>query len=91
MTREIAEAIQEGVRRSGPVVNLEDGLVWVSGMNARPWVLAREIQEAVEGAGFDAGDPTDDGAAEHGGLEVPVPECEEIDDAVHQEVFGDAA
>lgn len=87
MTREIAETIADGVTRSSPVVNLEDGLVWVSGMNARPWVLARQVQESLIAEGFDAGEPSDDAAAEHGGLEIEVPGCEPISDEAHQEVF----
>ena len=87
MTREVAETIADGVTRSSPVVNLEDGLVWVSGMNARPWVLARQVQETLIAEGFDAGEPSDDGAAEHGGLEIEVPAAEPISDEVHEEVF----
>ena len=87
MTREVAETIADGVTRSSPVVNLEDGLVWVSGMNARPWVLARQVQEALIAEGFDAGEPSDDRAVEHGGLEIEVPGCEPISDEVHEEVF----
>lgn len=89
MTREVAETIADGVTRSSPVVNLEDGLVWVSGMNARPWVLARQVQESLIAEDFDAGEPSDDGAAEHGGLVIEVPAAEPISDEVHQEVFGD--
>lgn len=90
MTREIAEAIADGVTRSSPVVNLEEDLVWISGMNARPWVLARQVQETLIAEGYEAGEPTDDGAHKHGGLEVPVEGCEPISDEVHAEVF-DAA
>jgi len=91
VTREVAEAIADGVTRSSPVVSLEEDLVWISGMNARPWVLARQVQETLIAEGYDAGEPTDDGAHQHGGLEVGVPGCEPISDETHQEVFGDAA
>lgn len=87
MTREIADVIRDATNRPHPVVNLEDGVVWVSGMNSRPWVLARRIREALQDAGYDAGAALGDGAALHGGLELPVPECEDIPDDVHQEVF----
>ena len=87
MTREIAETIADGVTRSSPVVSLEDGRVWVSGMNARPWVLARQVQESLLAEDFDAAEPSDDGAAEHGGLEIEVPACEPISDEAHAEVF----
>lgn len=90
MTREIAEAIADHVKRPSPVLSLEDGRVWVSGMNARCWSLAREVHFAVTALGYDAEKPTDDGAAEHGGLIVRAPECEPISDEVHEEVFGDA-
>jgi hypothetical protein len=90
VTREIAEAVA-GVDRSNTVMNLEDGRVWVSGMNARPWVLARDIHRELEAAGIEHGETTDDGAAEHGGLLIPVPSCTPISDTVHQEVFGDGA
>jgi hypothetical protein len=90
VTREIAEAVA-GVGRSNPVVKLEDGRVWVSGMNARPWVLARDIHRELEAAGITHGETTDDGAAEHGGLLIPVPGCEPISDEVYQEVFSDGA
>ena len=90
MTREVAEAISK-VSRPNPVVNLEDGRVWVSGMNARPWVLVRAIKDELEAAGIKHEETTDDGAAKHGGLVIPVPDCEPISDEAHQEVFGDAA
>jgi len=90
VTRKIAEAVA-GVSRSNPVVQLEDGRVWVSGMNTRPWVLARAIEDELEAAGIEHGETTDDGAAKHGGLVIPVPDCEPISDEAHQEVFGDAA
>lgn len=91
MTREIAEVIADGVTRTSPVLNLEDGLVWVSGMNARPWVLARQVQESLIAEDYDAGEPTDDDAHKHGGIEIEVPECEPISDEVHQEVFDVAS
>jgi hypothetical protein len=90
VTREIAEAVA-GVDRSNPEVNFEDGQVWVSGMNARPWVLARDIHRELEAAGITHGEPTDDGAAKHGGLLIPVPGCRPISDEAYREVFGDAA
>lgn len=89
MTREIAETITN-VDRPIPVVNLEDGQVWISGMNARPWVLARAIETELEAAGIEHGEPTDDEATEFGGLVIPVSACEEISDAVHTEVFDGA-
>ena len=90
MTREVAAAVA-GVSRSTPVVKLEDGRVWVSGMNARPWVLARAIEDELDAADIEHGETTDDGAAEHGGLVIPVPNCEPISDEANQEVFDDAA
>lgn len=90
MTRAVAEAIADTGRRSQPVVRLEDGQVWVSGMNAEPWGRARRIADRLEAAGFDTGEVTDDRAAEHGGLLIPVDGCEPVSDDVHQEVFGDA-
>lgn len=90
MTREVAEVIAEDVNRPNPVVTMEDGQVWVSGMNARPWVLARKVASALKGEGFHVDPPHDDGAANHGGLIVPVRECEEISEETIQEVFGDA-
>ena len=90
VTREIAEVVS-GVRRPNPVVNFEDGQVWVSGMNARPWILARDVTGELEAAGIEHGETTDDGAAKHGGLLIPVPGCEPISDEAYREVFGDAA
>jgi len=89
VNREVAEAISE-VSRPNPVVNLEDGRVWVSGMNARPWVLARSIDDELKAAGIKHGEITNDGAAEHGGLLIPVPSCEPISDETDQEVIGNA-
>lgn len=90
MTRKIAEVIADSGRRSEPVVNLEEGQVWVSGMNARPWARARRIADRLEAAGFEPGEVTDDGAAEHGGLLIPVDGCEPISDEIRQEVFTNA-
>lgn len=90
MTREIAEVVNR-VNRTHPVVNLEERQVWVSGMNARPWVLARAIVDELEAECIRCGEPTDDGAAEHGGILIPVPACEPISEEAHQEVFGDDA
>ena len=90
MTREIAEAVS-GVSRPNPVVTFEDGQVWVSGRNSRPWVLAHGIRDELEAAGIEHGETTDDGAAEHGGLLIPVPDCEPISDEAYREVFSDAA
>lgn len=89
MTREIAEAIANGPGTT-PVVCLEEDRVWVSGMNSRPWVRARRIAARIREAGFETGDVTDDGAAEHGGLLIPVEGCEPISDEVREEVFYDA-
>jgi len=90
VTRKIAEVVA-GVSRSNPVVNLEDGRVWVSGTNARPWMLAHAIEDELEAAGIGHGETTDDGAAKHGGLVIPVPDCKPISDETYQEVIGDAA
>lgn len=87
MTRAIAEVIAGNGRRSDPVVSLEDGRVWVSGMNQHPWLRARRIASRLEDAGYETGEVTDDGAAKHGGLLIPVEGCEPISNETHREVF----
>lgn len=87
MTRAIAEVIATNGRRTDPVVSLEEDRVWVSGMNQRPWLRARRIASRLENAGYKTGEVTDDGAAEHGGLLIPVEGCEPISTEAHREVF----
>lgn len=89
MTRDVVEAVAGYPDRERPVVTAEDGQVWVSGMNARPWELAEGLQEHFESEGIETGDVTDDGAAEHGGLLIEVPACEEVSEDVYAEVFQD--
>lgn len=89
MTEAVAEAI--ATVRPHPVVNLEEGQVWISGMNARVWVLARRMQAALTDAGIETGEPTDDDAVEHGGLILPVPKCEPISEEAHQQIMAHAA
>lgn len=89
MTRGIAE-IAASIPWINPVVNVEDEQIWVSGMNSRPAVVAREIKDRLEAEGYDVGDIEDDDADRFGGLVIPIEECEELDDDAHEEVFGDA-
>lgn len=90
MTRGVLETIVETTYRDNPIIALEDGQVWVSGMNANPWSLARRCRHAIATAGYEVGAVSDDGAAEHGGLLIPVPDCEPISDNTQQEVMADA-
>lgn len=91
MTREVAEVVAGVGNRVHPVFRVEDGQVWISGMNASVGSFADRVAQELESAGFDVGEPTDDGAAEHGGLLVPVAEAEELTDAEQDEVLADGA
>lgn len=87
MTREVLEAIVDTPSRN-PVVCVEDGQVWVSGMNADPFHRAERIRKRLEAAGFEPGEVSDDGAAEHGGLIIPLEEAEELTEEAHKEVVN---
>lgn len=91
MTRDVLEALVENTYRDQPVVTVEDGQVWVSGMNANAHALSKRCRHAIANAGYSVGDVRRDDAEVHGGYLIPVPDADAVNHDVQAEVYADAA
>ena len=81
MTREIGGIVARKV--SGlPVASVEDGGVWLSGMNAHLGRDARRVKGALEACGYTVGDLKD----EYGGYFMSVEGAEELDELPGEEM-----
>lgn len=75
MTREIGGIVARKV--SGvPVASIEDGGVWLSGMNASLATDARRVRDALEACGYTVGELED----EHGGYYMAVEGATALDE-----------
>lgn len=72
MCNDVAECVAEV--ESGRVFTVEDGGVWLSGMNAHVARLADRVAERLRAAGYEVGP----GISQNGGVYLVVPEAEEI-------------
>lgn len=79
MTREIAREVVE--ERPTTVFHIEDGGVWLSGMNANVGRLARRVRRRLDREGYHVGDVEDDEVARNSGLYIPVEEAEEVEES----------
>lgn len=75
MTREIGGIVARNV--SGlPVASIEDGGVWLSGMNAYLGREARRVKSTLEACGYTVGELED----EHGGYYMSVEGAKALDE-----------
>lgn len=68
MTEEIAGIVSRELSGE-PVAVVEDGGIWLSGMNANVGVYAQRIKAALDACGYDVTEPED----QDGGLYLSVP------------------